>query len=59
MVYVNIANMLQFTNDGKDLYRGDSENYKAAFKKADISIEIRYDDRKKVPSNANIYANTI
>jgi hypothetical protein len=51
--------MLQFTNDGKDLYRGDSENYKAAFKKADISIEIRYDDRKKVPSNANIYANTI
>jgi trehalose-6-phosphatase len=45
MAYDSIANMLQFTNDNNVLYLGDSENDNSAFKKADISIGIRSDNR--------------
>jgi hypothetical protein len=33
-IHDNIANRLQFTNDGKDLYFGGSENDNSAFKNA-------------------------
>jgi hydroxymethylpyrimidine pyrophosphatase-like HAD family hydrolase len=53
VAYDSIANMSQFTNEDKVLYLGDSENDNPAFKKADISIGLRSDDRIKTTLNAN------
>jgi len=55
IAYDSIANMLQFTNDDKVLYLGDSENDNSAFKKADISIGIRSDDRIKTALECKHY----
>lgn len=55
MAYDSIANMLHFTNDDKVLYMGDSENDNSAFKKADISIGIRSDDRIKTALDCKYY----
>jgi hydroxymethylpyrimidine pyrophosphatase-like HAD family hydrolase len=55
VAYDSIANMSQFTNDYKVLYLGDSENDNPAFKKVDISIGTRSDDRIKTTLECKHY----
>jgi magnesium-transporting ATPase (P-type) len=55
MAYDGIANMLQLTTDNNILYLGDSENDNPAFKKADISIGIRSDNRIKTALECKYY----
>jgi hypothetical protein len=51
----SIANMLQFANDGKVPYLGDSGNDTSAFRKADISIGIRSDEGIKTTLECKHY----
>ncbi|MBA3285196.1 MAG: HAD-IIB family hydrolase [Nitrosopumilus sp.] len=55
MAYDGIANMLQLTTDDNVLYLGDSENDNPAFKKADISIGVRSDNRIKTALECKHY----